>query len=123
MFSAGMQLPTLDEINKKELSIKEALNYKFNDQDIEEVRNLVPQSLEVQQEPVLREEHDSLISLYLDIFSYAWKWGNTNITTLLFIVHQAFFYTFSCADEANIDWSVFRVQMRQQMRLRTLKCI
>lgn len=46
MFCAGMQLPTLDEINKKELSIKEALNYKFNDQDIEEVRNLVPQSLE-----------------------------------------------------------------------------
>uniref|UniRef100_A0A8D1H527 RNA polymerase-associated protein RTF1 homolog n=1 Tax=Sus scrofa TaxID=9823 RepID=A0A8D1H527_PIG len=37
MFSAGMQLPTLDEINKKELSIKEALNYKFNDQDIEEI--------------------------------------------------------------------------------------
>lgn len=37
MFSAGMQLPTLDEINKKEVSIKEALNYKFNDQDIEEV--------------------------------------------------------------------------------------
>ncbi|PKU35335.1 hypothetical protein llap_14358 [Limosa lapponica baueri] len=36
MFSAGMQLPTLDEINKKEVSIKEALNYKFNDQDIEE---------------------------------------------------------------------------------------
>lgn len=45
MFSAGMQLPTLDEINKKELSIKEALNYKFNDQDIEEVRQLVPQRL------------------------------------------------------------------------------
>lgn len=39
MFSAGMQLPTLDEINKKEVSIKEALNYKFNDQDIEEVIN------------------------------------------------------------------------------------
>uniref|UniRef100_A0A2K5QTG4 RNA polymerase-associated protein RTF1 homolog n=1 Tax=Cebus imitator TaxID=2715852 RepID=A0A2K5QTG4_CEBIM len=37
MFSAGMQLPTLDEISKKELSIKEALNYKFNDQDIEEI--------------------------------------------------------------------------------------
>uniref|UniRef100_A0A8D0CE51 RNA polymerase-associated protein RTF1 homolog n=1 Tax=Salvator merianae TaxID=96440 RepID=A0A8D0CE51_SALMN len=37
MFSAGMQLPTLDEINKKEMSIKEALNYKFNDQDIEEI--------------------------------------------------------------------------------------
>lgn len=40
MFSAGMQLPTLDEINKKEVSIKEALNYKFNDQDIEEVSKL-----------------------------------------------------------------------------------
>ena len=40
MFSAVIQLPTLDEINKKELSIKEALNYKFNDQDIEEVRSL-----------------------------------------------------------------------------------
>ncbi|XP_072284603.1 RNA polymerase-associated protein RTF1 homolog [Pyxicephalus adspersus] len=37
MFSAGMQLPTLDEISKKELSIKEAMNYKFNDQDIEEI--------------------------------------------------------------------------------------
>ncbi|XP_059551942.1 RNA polymerase-associated protein RTF1 homolog [Myotis daubentonii] len=37
MFSAGMQLPTLDEINKKELSIKQALNYRFNDQDIEEI--------------------------------------------------------------------------------------
>uniref|UniRef100_A0A803TLH5 RNA polymerase-associated protein RTF1 homolog n=1 Tax=Anolis carolinensis TaxID=28377 RepID=A0A803TLH5_ANOCA len=37
MFSAGMQLPTLDEINKKEVSIKEAINYKFNDQDIEEI--------------------------------------------------------------------------------------
>ncbi|KAK2103773.1 RNA polymerase-associated protein rtf1 [Saguinus oedipus] len=50
MFSAGMQLPTLDEINKKELSIKEALNYKFNDQDIEEVRNLVTQILEIVKE-------------------------------------------------------------------------
>lgn len=47
MFSAGMQLPTLDEINKKELSIKEALNYKFNDQDIEEVRKVVLQRLQV----------------------------------------------------------------------------
>jgi RNA polymerase-associated protein RTF1 len=46
MFSAGMQLPTLDEINKKELSIKEALNYKFNDQDIEEVSDYPTQSLE-----------------------------------------------------------------------------
>lgn len=60
MFSAGMQLPTLDEINKKELSIKEALNYKFNDQDIEEVRNLVSQSLETHQEPSVREDHACL---------------------------------------------------------------
>nr|XP_033807645.1 RNA polymerase-associated protein RTF1 homolog [Geotrypetes seraphini] len=37
MFSAGMQLPTLDEVNKKEVAIKEAVNYKFNDQDIEEI--------------------------------------------------------------------------------------
>ncbi|KAM4662416.1 RNA polymerase-associated protein RTF1 homolog [Discoglossus pictus] len=37
MFSAGMQLPTLDEINKKEVTIKEAMNYKFNDQDIEDI--------------------------------------------------------------------------------------
>ncbi|KAM9100333.1 LOW QUALITY PROTEIN: RNA polymerase-associated protein RTF1 homolog [Sarcophilus harrisii] len=36
MLSAGMQLPTLDEIKKKEVSIKEALNYKFNDH-IEEI--------------------------------------------------------------------------------------
>ncbi|MEE6491955.1 hypothetical protein FKM82_016439 [Ascaphus truei] len=37
MFSANMQLPTLDEVNKKEVTIKEAMNYKFNDQDIEEI--------------------------------------------------------------------------------------
>ncbi|XP_073422858.1 RNA polymerase-associated protein RTF1 homolog [Dendrobates tinctorius] len=37
MFSASMQLPTLDEINKKEVTIKEAMNYKFNDQDIEDI--------------------------------------------------------------------------------------
>lgn len=37
MMSAGMQLPTLDEISKKEQSIKEAVNYKFNDKDIEDV--------------------------------------------------------------------------------------
>lgn len=67
MFSAGMQLPTLDEINKKELSIKEALNYKFNDQDIEEVRNLVPQSLEVHQGPVL-EKNDFLFFPYILMF-------------------------------------------------------
>jgi len=38
MMSAGMQFPTLDEISKKEQSIKEAVNYKFNDKDIEDVR-------------------------------------------------------------------------------------
>lgn len=37
MFVAGMQFPTLDEISKKEQSIKEAVNYKFNDKDIEDV--------------------------------------------------------------------------------------
>lgn len=37
MMVAGMQVPTLDEITKKEQSIKEALNYKFNDKDIEDV--------------------------------------------------------------------------------------
>lgn len=37
MIVAGMQVPTLDEITKKEQTIKEALNYKFNDKDIEDV--------------------------------------------------------------------------------------
>uniref|UniRef100_A0AAX7SGU5 RNA polymerase-associated protein RTF1 homolog n=1 Tax=Astatotilapia calliptera TaxID=8154 RepID=A0AAX7SGU5_ASTCA len=37
MIAAGMQVPTLDEITKKEQSIKEALNYKFNDKDIEDI--------------------------------------------------------------------------------------
>lgn len=37
MIIAGMQVPTLDEISKKEQSIKEAVNYKFNDKDIEDV--------------------------------------------------------------------------------------
>ncbi|XP_047202141.1 RNA polymerase-associated protein RTF1 homolog isoform X2 [Girardinichthys multiradiatus] len=37
MIVAGMQVPTLDEITKKEQSIKEALNYKFNDKDIEDI--------------------------------------------------------------------------------------
>lgn len=37
MNGAGMQIPTLDEITKKEQSIKEAVNYKFNDKDIEDV--------------------------------------------------------------------------------------
>uniref|UniRef100_A0A673BT87 RNA polymerase-associated protein RTF1 homolog n=1 Tax=Sphaeramia orbicularis TaxID=375764 RepID=A0A673BT87_9TELE len=37
MMVAGMQVPTLDEITKKEQSIKEALNYKFNDKDIEDI--------------------------------------------------------------------------------------
>ncbi len=39
MMSAGMQFPTLDEIAKKEQSIKEAVNHKFNDKDIEDVRH------------------------------------------------------------------------------------
>lgn len=37
MIIAGMQVPTLDEINKKEQSIKEAVNHKFNDKDIEDI--------------------------------------------------------------------------------------
>lgn len=37
MMVASMQVPTLDEITKKEQTIKEALNYKFNDKDIEDV--------------------------------------------------------------------------------------
>uniref|UniRef100_A0A8C2WZE8 RNA polymerase-associated protein RTF1 homolog n=1 Tax=Cyclopterus lumpus TaxID=8103 RepID=A0A8C2WZE8_CYCLU len=37
MIVAGMQVPTLDEITKKEQSIKEALNHKFNDKDIEDI--------------------------------------------------------------------------------------
>lgn len=41
MIVAGMQVPTLDEITKKEQTIKEALNYKFNDKDIEDVSLLI----------------------------------------------------------------------------------
>lgn len=41
MIVAGMQVPTLDEITKKEQTIKEALNYKFNDKDIEDVGLLI----------------------------------------------------------------------------------
>ncbi|XP_066550927.1 RNA polymerase-associated protein RTF1 homolog isoform X1 [Amia ocellicauda] len=37
MIIAAMQVPTLDEITKKEQAIKEALNYKFNDKDIEDI--------------------------------------------------------------------------------------
>lgn len=37
MMVAGMQVPNLDEITKKEQSIKEAMNYKFNDKDIEDI--------------------------------------------------------------------------------------
>uniref|UniRef100_A0AAY4DH54 RNA polymerase-associated protein RTF1 homolog n=1 Tax=Denticeps clupeoides TaxID=299321 RepID=A0AAY4DH54_9TELE len=37
MIIGGMQVPTLDEITKKEQSIKEAVNYKFNDKDIEDI--------------------------------------------------------------------------------------
>uniref|UniRef100_A0A3B5R4M1 RNA polymerase-associated protein RTF1 homolog n=1 Tax=Xiphophorus maculatus TaxID=8083 RepID=A0A3B5R4M1_XIPMA len=42
MIVAGMQVPTLDEITKKEQSIKEAMNYKFNDKDIEDVSQFSP---------------------------------------------------------------------------------
>ncbi|XP_056446800.1 RNA polymerase-associated protein RTF1 homolog [Gadus macrocephalus] len=37
MVVASMQVPTLDEITKKEQSIKEAMNHKFNDKDIEDI--------------------------------------------------------------------------------------
>ncbi|XP_012678871.1 RNA polymerase-associated protein RTF1 homolog [Clupea harengus] len=37
MIIASMQVPTLDEIAKKEQSIKEAQNHKFNDKDIEDI--------------------------------------------------------------------------------------
>lgn len=43
MIIAGMQVPTLDEITKKEQSIKEAVNYKFNDKDIEDVSGIPSQ--------------------------------------------------------------------------------
>lgn len=46
MMVAGMQVPTLDEITKKEQSIKEALNYKFNDKDIEDVSRFKPASMD-----------------------------------------------------------------------------
>lgn len=36
-----MPLPTMDEVNKKEQQIKQALEYKFNDRDIEEVNDRV----------------------------------------------------------------------------------
>ncbi|CAB1450285.1 unnamed protein product [Pleuronectes platessa] len=37
MIVATMQVPTLDEVTKKEQSIKEAMNHKFNDKDIEDI--------------------------------------------------------------------------------------
>ncbi|MGH0122928.1 UNVERIFIED_CONTAM: hypothetical protein FKN15_018595 [Acipenser sinensis] len=37
MIIAGMQVPNLDEITKKEHTIKEAVNHKFNDKDIEDI--------------------------------------------------------------------------------------
>ncbi|KAK6481201.1 RNA polymerase-associated protein RTF1-like protein [Huso huso] len=37
MIIAGMQVPNLDEITKKEHAIKEAVNHKFNDKDIEDI--------------------------------------------------------------------------------------
>lgn len=47
MILAGMQIPTLDEITKKEQIIKEALNYKFNDKDIEDVSYGLDQRIEI----------------------------------------------------------------------------
>lgn len=47
MMVAGMQVPTLDEITKKEQTIKEALNYKFNDKDIEDVSLLTRMLLDL----------------------------------------------------------------------------
>lgn len=44
---ASMQVPTLDEITKKEQTIKEALNYKFNDKDIEDVSLLTRMLLDL----------------------------------------------------------------------------
>ncbi|KAM6158576.1 uncharacterized protein ACDL77_023116, partial [Rhynchocyon petersi] len=37
MLSAGMHLPTLEELQKKEFSIQEALHYPFSDRDIDEI--------------------------------------------------------------------------------------
>lgn len=47
MMVASMQVPTLDEITKKEQTIKEALNYKFNDKDIEDVSLLTRMLLDL----------------------------------------------------------------------------
>ena len=48
MVVASMQVPTLDEITKKEQSIKEAMNHKFNDKDIEDVSVPPPTTLQYQ---------------------------------------------------------------------------
>lgn len=65
---AGMQVPTLDEITKKEQSIKEALNYKFNDKDIEDVSlfPVVSQSFIIFLCVIWRKENMHLSSLCAD---------------------------------------------------------
>uniref|UniRef100_A0A672F7R3 RNA polymerase-associated protein RTF1 homolog n=1 Tax=Salarias fasciatus TaxID=181472 RepID=A0A672F7R3_SALFA len=37
MAGAGLQVPTLDEISKKEQSIQDAINYQLNDKDIDDI--------------------------------------------------------------------------------------
>lgn len=37
MEKTGLHLPTMDEIQKKQASIKKALHYKIKDQDIDHV--------------------------------------------------------------------------------------
>ena len=39
---AGMSLPTTDEITRKEKEIKEALSYRMNEDDIDNVRSYFP---------------------------------------------------------------------------------
>ena len=53
MVVASMQVPTLDEVTKKEQSIKEAMNHKFNDKDIEDVSVLSSSSPTIPSVPFL----------------------------------------------------------------------
>lgn len=68
MIIAGMQVPTLDEISKKEQSIKEAVNYKFNDKDIEDVSSHSTCALHPGCQQIHNVKHGILfISLHLQI--------------------------------------------------------
>uniref|UniRef100_A0A673LG62 RNA polymerase-associated protein RTF1 homolog n=1 Tax=Sinocyclocheilus rhinocerous TaxID=307959 RepID=A0A673LG62_9TELE len=82
MISAGMQFPTLDEIGKKEQSIKEAVNYKFNDKDIEDVRP---------------SKHLLLLSIY-----------NFFLKPLTCPLHNRFFLSFfsSYINQRNRSWNI-----------------